>query len=156
MPHTYQRGSFTISTDPDSFDVDTIHSFLTKSYWARGAPKEVVAKSIKNSFCFGLFDKDKQIGFASVVTDYTHFAYVQDVFVIEEYRGRGLGKWLMECIISCPDLQGVRRIMLRTSDAHGFYRKCGFNELIKPGNWMEILFDRPWFKIEPEDWMKEN
>lgn len=148
MEHEYRQDNFTISTDRNALDIDVIHSFLTRSYWARGVPKELVLNSIQNSLCFGLFDQGQQIGFARVVTDYTHFAYLCDVFVLEPYQGRGLGKWLIECVMGCPQLQGIRRFMLATGDAHTLYSKFGFKQLSTPENIMEKLLDRPWYRAE--------
>ena len=145
--YEYTKDSFTISTDTSLLDIQVIHSFLTNSsYWRPGVPKDLVEKSIRNSFCFGLYHSGQQIGFAGVVTDFTHFAYLQDVFVLESYRGRGLGQWLIDCILSCPSLDGIGRMLLATSDAHEFYKKFGFVELSKPGHWMEKRIERSWFK----------
>lgn len=148
MPYEYQRDTFTITTNPETLDIDVIHSYLTRSYWNRGIPKELVAQSIKHSLNFGLFDQGSQIGFARVVTDYTHFAYLCDVFVLESYQGQGLGSWLLECILACPSLQGLRHFMLATADAHEFYRKFGFHELKGVERWMHKLSERPWFRPE--------
>ena len=143
-----QRNAFTISTNTDRLNVDVIHSFLVTSYWKPGIPRDVVVKSIKNSFCFGVYHGDEQIGFASVVTDFTHFAYIQDVFIVEAYRGRQLGQWLIETIVACPALQGIGTMILATRDAHGLYRKYGFNDLKSPKKWLVRSFDRPW--IDPQ------
>lgn len=140
MYHEYRRDNFLISTDPALLDTETIHSFLTQSYWAQGIPPELVTKSIQNSLCFGLFDSNRQIGFARAITDYSTFAYLSDVFILADYQGRGLGQWLIECIIACPSLQGIRRLLLATEDAQQFYQKCGFTPLNKPENFMEIHF----------------
>jgi GNAT superfamily N-acetyltransferase len=133
----YKREQFVISTDAERLDLDVIHRFLTNSYWANGIPREVVERSIQNSLVFGLFDGNTQIGFARVITDLATFAYIGDVFVLDAYRGRGLGKWMMECIEQHPSLQGLRRWSLVTRDAHGLYARCGFIPLKKPENWME-------------------
>ncbi len=133
----YHRDGFTISTDPDRLDLDAIHGYLSRSYWAEGVPREVVARSIRHALCFGLYREAEQIGFARVVTDRATFAYLADVFVLEAYRGRGLSKWLMECIIIHPDLQGLRRWMLATQDAHGLYAQYGFAPLAHPDRFME-------------------
>ena len=135
----YRRDSFTISTDPARLDADAIHAFLTRSYWAEGIPKDIVARSIQHSLCFGVYDGVKQIGLARVISDYATYAYLADVYVLEDYRGQGLGKWLMTCVMSHPDLQGLRRWSLATRDAHGLYRQYGFAELARPERWMEIL-----------------
>ncbi len=135
----WERGALRISTDPAKLDVDLIHSFLADSYWAAGIPREIVERSIRHSLCFGVFDGDEQIGFARVISDRATFAYLADVFVLESHRGRGLGVWLMECIKAHPDLQGFRRWILGTRDAHGLYRKVGFRPLAEPSIYMEIM-----------------
>ncbi len=126
-----QQGQFTVSTDKSRLDVSLIHDFLSRSYWAVDIPLSIVQKSIKYSLCFGLYDEhaengSPQIGFARVISDLTTFAYLCDVFILETYRGQGLGKWLVACIIEHPDLQGLKRFMLGTRDAHGLYRQFGF------------------------------
>ena len=118
---TAHKGNFSISTDKSKLDIAVIHNFLSCSYWAENIPVEKVQKSIEGSMCFGVYDNGKQIGFARMVTDNATFAYLADVFVLEEYRGHGLSKWLMEVIINHPDLQGLRRFMLATRDAHELY-----------------------------------
>jgi N-acetylglutamate synthase-like GNAT family acetyltransferase len=148
MYHEYRRDNFLISTDPALLNVETIHAFLTQSYWARGIPQETVIKSIQNSLCFGLFTSDRQIGFARAITDYSTFAYLSDVFILTDYQGRGLGQWLIECIIACPSIQGIRRLLLATEDAQEFYQKCGFEPLNKPENFMEIQFFGVYLKPE--------
>jgi N-acetylglutamate synthase-like GNAT family acetyltransferase len=135
---TIAKNHFTITTEKEKFDVEFIHSFLTRSYWAEGISKEVIKRSIEGALCFGLFENDKQIGFARMITDKATFAYLADVFIIEEYRGRGLSKWLMEVIMSHPSLQGLRRMMLATKDAHGLYEKFGFTALNNVDRWMQI------------------
>ena len=139
MRQEYRRDNFIISTDPARLDADAIHAFLTRSYWAEGIPKDIVARSIQHSLCFGMYDGAKQIGLARVISDYATYAYLADVYVLEDYRGQGLGKWLMACVMSHPDLQGLRRWSLATRDAHGLYRQYGFAELVRPERWMEIL-----------------
>ena len=132
------RDGFTISTDKARLDVPAIHDFLAHfSYWARNVPLSTVQKSIENSLCFGIYDGNKQVGFARVITDYAVFAYLADVFILEAYRGRGLAKWLITCIVSYPELQNLRRWMLATKDAHGLYAQYGFNPLSKPERFME-------------------
>jgi GNAT superfamily N-acetyltransferase len=133
-----RRGEFLVSTDRERLDLDVIHGFLTGSYWAKGIPREVVARSIENSLCFGLYASGKQVGFARVISDFATYAYLGDVFVLESFRGRGLGKWLMECILQHPQLQGLRRWSLVTRDAHGLYAQLGFTPLTKPQNYMEL------------------
>jgi GNAT superfamily N-acetyltransferase len=134
----YHRDNFTLSTDPARLDVDAIHAFLTTAYWSPGIPREIVARAIQHSLCFGVYDGARQIGFARAITDRATYAYLADVFIIEEYRGRGLSKWLMAGILAHPDLQGLRRWSLATRDAHGLYRQFGFTELGAPERWMEI------------------
>lgn len=133
------RGGFTVSTDPARLDVDAVHAFLTTSYWAEGIPRETVERSLENSLCFGLYEGDRQAGLARVVTDRVTFAYLCDVYVLPELRGRGLGTWLMECVMAHPDFQGLRRFSLVTRDAHELYRPFGFQEIRSPGRHMEIV-----------------
>lgn len=136
------RDGFMISTDPARLDRGAIHEFLAGSYWAKGIPREIVERSIQGSLCFGLFEDGRQIGFARVITDFATFAYLADVYVLESHRGRGLATWLMESILAHPKLQGLRRWMLVTRDAHGLYRKVGFRELSHPEGVMEMAFPR--------------
>ena len=136
----WRRDGFTISTDRSKLDREAIHGFLAGSYWATGIPREVVDRSIEGSLCFGVFDGESQVGFARVITDSATFAYLADVFVLELYRGRGLAAWLMECILAHPDVQGLRRWMLLTRDAHPLYRKSGFRDLAHPERVMEMTF----------------
>jgi GNAT superfamily N-acetyltransferase len=118
---------YEISTDPARLDVDYLHAFLTRSYWSPGVPREVVARSIEGSLCFGLYEPDgAPAGFARVVTDRSTYAYLADVFVDEAHRGRGLGKWLIETVLAHPELQGLRRWALATADAHELYARFGF------------------------------
>lgn len=134
----WQNGKFTISTDKTRLQREVIHSFLTdESYWARTRTLEQTKTAIENSICFGLYIGDRQIGFARVVSDLATFAYLGDVFVVQEYRGQGLSKWLMETIIEHPELQGLRRWVLATRDAHALYEKYGFHALAFPERWME-------------------
>jgi GNAT superfamily N-acetyltransferase len=133
------RDSFRISTDPRKTDVAAVHAYLCRSYWAEGIPIDIVARSIESSLCFSLFDGDRQIGFARVVTDRATFAYLCDVYVLEEYQGRGLGTWLIQAVRAHPDLQTLRRFSLVTRDAHGLYTKCGFSGIKDPGRHMEIV-----------------
>lgn len=134
-----QRDSFTISTDPARLDIDVIANMLTRAYWAQGRTREVIVRYIQHSLTFGMYDGDRQIGLARVVTDYTTFAWLCDVFIHEDYRGHGLGKWLMETIHAHPDLQGLRRWILATRDAHGLYKEFGWTPLATPERWMEKL-----------------
>jgi len=129
---------FEISTDKSRLDLEMIHRFLSeKSYWARKRALEQTKTAIENSICFGLYEGRRQIGFARVVTDKATFAYLGDVFVLDGFRGEGLGKWLMETVISHPGIQGLRRWVLATRDAHGLYEQFGFTELKFPDRWME-------------------
>lgn len=134
----WRKGDFRVSTRFDELNLDVIHGFLQGSYWAAGIPRATVEKSIRNSLSFGLFGRDAQIGFARVISDYTTFAYLADVFVLPEHRGQGLAKWLMECILEHPGLTGLRRWLLVTRDAHGLYEKLGFQPLAHPERLMEI------------------
>jgi GNAT superfamily N-acetyltransferase len=131
------RGEFFISTDPSDFDIGAIHAYLSASYWATGIPREIVARSVANSLCFGVFRHDAQIGFARVITDRATFAYLGDVYIVDAYQGRGLGTWLMQTITAHPDLQGLRRWSLVTRDAHGLYARFGFRALPEPRRYME-------------------
>jgi len=134
-----RRGEFLLSTDPARLDLDLIHGFLTNCYWAKGIPREVVARSIEHSLCFGVYDgRGAQAGFARVVSDFATVAYLGDVFIVESYRGRWLSKWLMECIVQHPALQGLRRWILLTRDAHGLYSQVGFTPLKAPERYMEL------------------
>jgi len=134
----FVKGRFYISTEKEKMDIDLIHSFLTRSYWAEGISKEIIRRSIDGALCFGVFENDRQVGFARMITDRATFAYLADVFIIEEYRGLGLSKLLMEVIMSHPDLQGLRRMMLATRDAHELYKKFGFTPLNNVDRWMHI------------------
>jgi GNAT superfamily N-acetyltransferase len=135
----YRKGEFLISTDRARLDLTVIHGFLTTCYWAKGIPPDVVARSIEHSLCFGIYDGGgTQVGFARVVSDYATVAYLGDVFVLESYRGRGLGKWLMECVTQHPALQNLRRWILLTRDAHGLYSQFGFTPLTAPERYMEL------------------
>lgn|SRR5689334_5732489 len=132
--------AYTISTDKRKLDLSRIHEFLSReSYWAQGRTIETVRRSIENSLPFGVYEGDRQIGFARVVTDYATFAWLADVFILPPWRGKGLSKWLVSTILDHPDLQGFRRWMLATSDAHELYRRFGFQEIPEPKRFMEIL-----------------
>jgi len=133
-------GEYEISTDARRLNVDVIHDFLAKeSYWSPGIPRVIVERAIDNSLCFGVYHHTAQVGFARVVTDKSTFAFLADVFILSAHRGKGLAKWLMRCVVGHEDLQGLRRLLLLTSDAHGLYRKFGFKELGNPSRFMEIL-----------------
>ncbi len=125
--YTIEKNEFSISTDKSLLDVNAIHSFLSQhSYWSPNIPLRLVERSIENSICFGVYDNKKQIGFARVVTDKATFAYLADVFIIDDYRGKGLSKWLIATIIDHPEINEVRGILLRTKDAHGLYEQFGW------------------------------
>jgi GNAT superfamily N-acetyltransferase len=134
-----RRGDFLISTDRARLDLDVIHGFLTDCYWAKGIQRDVVARSIEHSLCFGVYDgSGAQVGFARVVSDFATVAYLGDVFVLESHRGRGLSKGLMECIMQHPALQNLRRWILLTRDAHGLYARFGFQPVKIPARYMEL------------------
>jgi GNAT superfamily N-acetyltransferase len=146
----YHRGDFLISTDRERLELGVVHGFLTNSYWAKGISREVVERSIEHSLCFGIYDESPriardarhgaraQVGFARLVSDFATVAYLGDVFVLESHRGRGLSKWLMECITRHPALQNLRRWILLTRDAHGLYSQFGFASLKTPERYMEL------------------
>ena len=134
-----RRGEFVVSTDPARLDLDVIHGFLTSCYWAEGIPRELVARSIQHSLCFGVYDgSGAQVAFARVVSDFATVAYLGDVFVLESHRGRGVSTFMMECIMQYPSLQHLRRWILLTRDAHGLYKKFGFTPLKSADRYMEL------------------
>jgi GNAT superfamily N-acetyltransferase len=130
---------YEVTSDPSRFDVPAIHAFLTSSYWSPGIPLAIVEKAIANSVCFGVFHEDKQVGFARVVTDKATFGYLADVYVLEDHRRKGVAHLLMGAVKKHPDLQGLRRVMLATRDAHGLYAQYGFKALSAPDRMMEVL-----------------
>lgn len=134
----WTKEDFCISTDKTKINVIYVHQFLTSSYWAENIPADVVRHSIEGSLCFGIYHHQKQIGFARVITDEATFAYLCDVFIDEAYRSKGLSKWLMETILNYEGLQGLRRFMLATKDAHGLYEQFGFASLTLPERWMHV------------------
>jgi GNAT superfamily N-acetyltransferase len=134
----WSRDGFTVSCDPARVDRAVVTEFLTHSYWAQHIPAATVARSIDGALCFALLDGDRQIGFARVITDRATIAYLGDVFVLPDYRGRGLGKWLVDCVLEHPDLQGLRRWLLITRDAHTLYAGRGFKPLARPEGYMEL------------------
>lgn len=136
---THHPHPYSISTEKPRLDVGAIHAFLSRSYWSPGIPLEVVQRAIDHSLCFGVFHGADQVGFARVITDRTTFAYLADVYILEGHRGKGLSKWLMSVIMGHADLQGLRRFMLATRDAHGLYRSFGFREPAHPSRLMEIV-----------------
>jgi GNAT superfamily N-acetyltransferase len=137
QPLKVQRDRFTISTDPARLDVDSIVNMLTRAYWAVGRPRQRTERALNNSLVFGVYDGDKQVGVARVVTDFSIFAYLCDVFIHEDYRSHGLGKWLIQTVLEHPDLAEMRRWVLVTSDAHGLYRQYGFTSIDDPEHWMQ-------------------
>lgn len=155
MTDAWQNGEFLISTDRDRLNREMIHDFLSRrSYWAKGRELDVINRGIDNSLSFGIYHGEQQVGFARVVTDYATFAWLADVFVLEEYRGLGLGKWLIEVMLAHPQLQGFRRWALSTKDAHELYRGFGFNELVRPERWMERA--DPNMRESPDYWQKTS
>lgn len=141
MPR-YKHQHYVISTSKSKLDIDFIHSFLRKSYWAKNIQRELVETSIKNSVCFGLYMEDTQIGFARVITDYARFAYLADVFIVRKHRGKGLAKWLLSCIMKHPEFKNIKGWMLATQDAHGLYKKFGFHRLYHPEKYMQLTIAR--------------
>ena len=133
----YKRDNYFISDDLAKLDINAVCGFLSRAYWADTRPRDVIEKSIQYSLNFGVYDGERQIGFARVVSDRAIFAYLCDVFIHEDYRGHSLGKWMMECIMAHPDLLGMKRWCLLTRDAHGLYKQFGFTELDDPSRWME-------------------
>ncbi len=145
----WQHEEFRITTDPAAVSLDTVHQFLsTEAYWSKGIARDIVERSIANSLSFSILHGTKQVGYARVISDRATVAYLGDVFVLKEYRGRGLSKWLMQCVSSHPDLQGLRRWMLGTADAHGLYAQFGFTPLRAVERWME--------RHDPEVYQRDN
>ena len=138
-----------MSTDKSRLQLPAIHAYLTRSYWSPGIPPDVVARAIANSMCFGIYLGDAQVGFARVVTDKASFAYLADVYVLEEHRGQGLSKRLVETIQAHPELQGLRRFLLATQDAHGLYAQFGFASPARPENLMEMRLQPGWLTPQP-------
>lgn len=143
---TWERDGYEVSTDPGRLDLDVVHRYLSESsYWARGIPRAIVARSVNHALPFGLYSLENGgealVGFARAITDRATFAYLADVFVLPSHRGRGLGRWLNECLLAHPDLQGLRRLLLTTQDAHGLYERVGFVRASFPERFMVI--DRP-------------
>ena len=141
------RDEYTVSADPARLDLVAVHAYLARSYWAEGIPVETVRRAVAGSLCFGLYHGPEQVGFARVVTDRATFAYLCDVYVLEEYRGRGLARWLMAYVLAHPDLQGLRRFVLVTKDAHDLYRPFGFVAPANPGGYLEVA--RPGMYLRP-------
>jgi GNAT superfamily N-acetyltransferase len=152
--HEWQQGEYTVSTDNDRLDLNVIHDFISnQSYWAKGRKLEVVKRALDNSLNFGIYEGTEQVGFGRVVTDYATFAWIADVFVLPEHRGAGLSKWMMDLMLSHPDLQGFRRWVLATKDAHGLYARYGFIPLHRPERWMER--PDPNMQESPDYWAKD-
>lgn len=140
---------YKISTDKTDLDFEVIYGFISKSYWASGIPRQTLETAISNSFCFGVYDShDYQIGFARLITDKATFAYLADVFIVESHRGKGLSKWLVESIVSHPELQGLRRMVLATRDAHGLYAQYGFQPIKNPEMFMQIWNPNVYHELE--------
>jgi GNAT superfamily N-acetyltransferase len=132
----WTRETYTISDEPERQQLEVIVEYLARAYWSNQRPRAVIEKSLKHSLCFGVYENHTQIGFARVVTDHTTFAYLADVFILESHQGHGLGKWLVQTILEHPELQGLRRWMLATRDAHGLYAQFGFAALENPDRYM--------------------
>ena len=133
------RDTFLISTDPKRLDMNTVQNFISRAYWAKGRPRERTEDAFANSLVFGMYAGSRLIGMARVVTDHSIVAYLCDVFIHEDYRGNGLGKWLMQSILEHPNLKSIRRWLLATDDAHGLYQQFGFEQLTDPEKWMQRL-----------------
>ncbi len=144
----WKKNDYLISTDKSKIDVNAVHHFLSRSYWAEGIPIETVKRSITNSLCFGVYHNEETVGFARVISDFATFAYLADVFILPQERGKGLSKWLMQVIIDHPQLQGLRRFTLATKDAHRLYAQFGFTLFDKPERWMQ--------KHDPDVYKKRN
>jgi N-acetylglutamate synthase-like GNAT family acetyltransferase len=132
----WRNGNYSVSDDPTKLDIPLIHTFLTSSYWAAGIPRKTVERSIRHSLCFGIYNSEAQVGFARVISDHATYAYLADVFILPTERGKGLSKWLMEIITGHPELQGLRRFVLATKDAHGLYAPFGFTAYPQPDRLM--------------------
>ncbi len=138
MNPKHDTREYEISTEKSRLDIPLIHEFLSnKSYWAKGITMPQLERAICHSLCYGIYHARGQVGFGRVVTDFTTTAYVGDVFIVESHRGKGLSVWLMDTIVAHPDMQGLRRWVLATADAHALYRKSGFGPLARPERWME-------------------
>lgn len=147
MP-TITNGDFHITSDADAVDVDAVHAFLSTSYWATGIPRDLVARAIANSLPFSLFHDTRQVGFARVITDRATYGYLADVYVLESYRGQGLGRWLIQVVMAHPDLQGLRRMGLVTRDTHGLSAPFGFVPLAAPERHMEAHRANPYQRAD--------
>jgi GNAT superfamily N-acetyltransferase len=132
-----RRGEFLLSTDPARLDFDAIHAFLSQTYWGRNRSREILELGLRHSLCFGVYREREQVGFARAITDCATFGYLADVFILEPYRGQGLGRWLVESVLAHPELREIRRWALLTRDMHALYEKCGFTTPERPGDYME-------------------
>ena len=138
MHNEWKRNEMLVSDDPAKLDVEAIHAFLSRAYWCVGIPRETVECAVRHSLCFGLYDGGTQVGLARVITDHAAFAYLCDVYVLESHRGRGLGKWLIQCVMAHPSIPSLRRFNLATQDAHSLYARHGFKPLRHPENHLEL------------------
>ena len=139
MEYTRHLDGYELSTAKSQLDVDAIHRFLSEdSYWAKGIPRATVEKSIQHSLCFGIYHESQTVGFARMITDLATYGYMADVFILPAHRGKGLSKWMVKCMLEHPDLQGLRRMGLATSDAHGLYAQFGFTPLDAPERFMQL------------------
>jgi GNAT superfamily N-acetyltransferase len=138
MHHEGKREQLLVSTDPARLDASAVHSYLSRAYWCVGIPYKTVERALRHSLCFGLYDEGRQVGLARMITDHATFAYLCDVYVLESHRGRGLGKWLIECVMEHASTLGMRRFNLATRDAHVLYARHGFKPLAHPDNHMEL------------------
>ena len=136
-----KQGEFELTTDRSKMQIEVIHNFLRKSYWASKRSEDLIRRSIEHSLPFGIFVGQRQIAFARAITDYATFAWIADVFIDDDFRGKGLGKWLIDSMLRHPELQAMRRWVLATKDAHSLYAMFGFTLLNKPERWMEIDFE---------------
>ena len=143
--HEWTQGEYTISTDRNRLDVETVQYYLAEeAYWAKGRPLSITRKVIEHSLCFGVYQNAKQVGFARIITDYATHAYLCDVFILPAHQGKGLGKWLMQCILGCPEMEDVYKWALHTRDAHGLYAQFGFVTPARPEAYMEIRQSPRW------------
>jgi GNAT superfamily N-acetyltransferase len=138
MHNEWVKDEFVVSTDPARLDAAAVHAYLARSYWCENIPLATVERALRHSLCFGLYEGKAQVGLARVITDHATFAYLCDVYVLETHQGKGLGKWLIECVMAHPDVPGLRRFNLATKDAHGLYARYGFTPLTHAERWMEL------------------
>ncbi len=135
----FRRDAFTITTDRKRLNFDFVYNFLATAPWCNGISRDRVEKAIQNSFCFGVYEGDQQVGFARVITDFATFSYVCDFFISESHRGRGLAKWLISTVLECPDIAALQRTCIVTAEAHGLYRQMGFMGVQRPDAYLEVL-----------------